>query len=82
MKTYYLHTLNDKPAVFVKEYVKGNDKGNICYVSFYGKANELAIDLKQIRREQKISKEWDKKYKCEFKYDYIRVCVPKPAYRN
>ena len=48
MKTYYLHTIDGKAATF--------DGYQICYASFYGKPNQLATSLAQIRKEQLISK--------------------------
>lgn len=47
-RTYYLHTLNGLPAVF-------EPGQGICFASFYGKANQLAASLKQIRAEQRES---------------------------
>lgn len=45
MTTYYMHTINNKPAF----YVPGEQ---ICFMAFYGKPNKLATSLKQIRLEQ------------------------------
>lgn len=44
----YMHTINGRPATF--------DGYQICFASFYGQANILASSLKQIRREQTITK--------------------------
>ncbi len=43
----YLHTIGGKPATF--------DGYQICFATFYGKPNDLAASLRQIRREQAIS---------------------------
>lgn len=48
MQTYYLHTINGKPAT----YYPGDQ---ICYVTKYGDAGVLVKSLRQIRREQKAS---------------------------
>lgn len=66
--TYYLHTLNGLPAV----YIKGQ---GICFASFYGPPNRLARSLKQIRQEQRESGQRDMEMgqTGEFKYGYIRV---------
>ncbi len=48
--SYYLHTLNGKPAGFYD--------GQICYASFYGKPTPLCSSLKQIKEEQAASRKW------------------------
>lgn len=45
--TYYMHTLNGKPAAF--------DGNQISYATFHGKPNALAESLQQIRSEQRAS---------------------------
>jgi len=49
MKTYYMHTINGKPAFWSE-----ND-GQICYMNVYGKASLLSESLRQIRLEQKAT---------------------------
>jgi hypothetical protein len=49
-KVYYLHTLDGQPAFF--------DKYQVCYSTSYGEAVKLVETLKQIKREQKKSREW------------------------
>ena len=73
MKTYYMHTINGKPAFWSE-----NDR-QICYMSFYGKASPLSESLWQIRLEQKATIAYRKA--CGFhedendKYGYRRVSV-------
>lgn len=70
-KTYCMHTIDGRPAFFA-----GNQ---ICFVLRTRKPHKLAKDLKQIRREQKLTI----KYRSEVlgigeepnKYSYIRVSV-------
>jgi hypothetical protein len=62
-----MHTLNDKPASFEGDL--------ICYTSFYGKPNKLCPSLKQIRQEQKASREWRKSQGLgddDVKHGYLR----------
>lgn len=70
MDTYYLHTLDGKPAEFWEN--------QICFATFYGKAALLARDLKQIRHEQKLSKTWRKKqgFNAFLEEGYVRVRTP------
>ncbi len=49
-KKYYMHTLNERPAEF--------DGRRIVYMTFYGDPGVLARDLKQIRREQDLSRKF------------------------
>lgn len=70
MMTYYLHTINGKPAMF--------DGDQICFMSFYGRADSVALSLKQIRLEQRASKEYREAFGA---YDsgechYVRVSIP------
>jgi hypothetical protein len=58
----YLHTINGKPASF--------EGHQICYASFYGKANNLCSSLKQIRKEQQITKTYRLKNGFHLKSDY------------
>ena len=67
-RTYYMHTLNGRPAVFC-------EGQGVCFASFYGKPNRLARSLKQIRAEQAASRHLDDIRGGEEKwaYGYIRV---------
>ena len=49
-KTYYIHTLEGLPAEFSGQ--------QIVFASFFGKSNKLCRDLKQIRKEQRLSEKW------------------------
>lgn len=66
----YMHTLNGQPAAW--------DGLQIAYASFYGDANPLCRDLKQIRREQKASLRWREKmgFHNDFTHGHIRVSIP------
>jgi hypothetical protein len=44
----YLHTIDGQAATF--------DGYQICYATFFGTPNDLCSSLKQIKKEQKISK--------------------------
>ncbi len=71
MKVYYMHTINDFPAIF--------DGGQVCYMRNYGKPNPLALSLKQIREEQKASAQYRRKMgfsNIAYEYGYRRVCAP------
>lgn len=46
-KSYYMHTIDGKPATF--------DGNQICYATYFGKANDLCSSLAQIHREQQAS---------------------------
>lgn len=66
MRNKYLHTINGQPA--------GYNGNQICY----GWAGmPLANTLKQIRKEQRLTKKERKKWGCddEDKYGYLRVEV-------
>ena len=73
MKTYYMHTINGKPAFW------SEDDGQICYMDAFGKASLLSESLRQVRLEQKATIAHRKA--CGFhedekdKYGYRRVCV-------
>ena len=47
MTTVYIHTLDGRPAMF--------DGYQVCYAAHYGRANDVALSLRQIRREQAAS---------------------------
>lgn len=66
--TYYLHTLDGMPAVFVPNV-------GVCFATFYGPPNKLARSLKQIRKEQKESQRIRKGDGIDtpFQYGYRRV---------
>jgi len=70
MKTYYLHTLDGKSAYF--------DGDQIVFCMFYGRKQPLAESLKQIRSEQRKSKDWRAKrgYPEYWKISYVKVNVP------
>lgn len=55
MKTIYIHTIDGKPAYF------SETNGQIVYAPRHGRAAEPAYSLKQIRREQKLTKEYREK---------------------
>ena len=74
---YYMHTLEGLPAAYMPS------EKQICFLSHYGnrKSNSLAKDLKQIRREQKLSREYREKelhvnIENEFKPGYVIVHTP------
>ena len=72
-KSYYMHTLNDQPAAFYG--------GLICFMSLTGSPNRLAASLVQIRREQQASIRYERivgqeREGDDFKYGYLRVCLP------
>ena len=69
MTTYYLHTLDGKPAEFV------TDQNTICFRTKYGKAGLLATSLHQIRREQAIDQKENPETSKDFEYGYCRVRV-------
>jgi hypothetical protein len=70
MATKYLHTIDAKPAMCVSG-------EQICFRPFYGKAYPLADSLDQIRKEQKASLKYRKKYgfTTNVKYGYVRIYV-------
>ena len=70
MKTYYLHTLDGQPAQFYDNI--------ICFINDFGSAAPLALSLKQIRKEQRISAKTrkDRSNFMEFEVGYKRVCTP------
>lgn len=55
-KTIYIHTIDGRPAYF------SEPDGQIVYVCHYDRAAKPAHSLKQIRKEQKITKENRKKW--------------------
>ncbi len=69
VKTYYLHTIDRRPGTF--------DGNQICFATFYGKPNKLATSLKQIRAEQKASREYRARrgFDDSFEYGYRRYSL-------
>lgn len=72
-KSYYIHTLNGKPAFF--------DGDQICYATIYQRAGNVACkSLQQIRREQVKSERWRYEMFGEqatrHQYGYVRFTVP------
>lgn len=65
MATYYMHTLNNHPAGFF-------EGRSVCYA---GKRIPLAYSLRQIQREQQVSKRWHGD-EPDLKYGYVTVIVP------
>lgn len=59
--TLYMHTLNDMPASFFT-------RSGVCFTN---KRIRLATSLRQIRREQKLSREIH--FPDNFKYGYVTV---------
>lgn len=71
-KAYYMHTIDGSPAFFSER------SGQICYMNFYGKPPKLAKSLKQIRREQELTREFRVRNNLKFDYaffSYRRVSV-------
>lgn len=72
MKKYkYLHTINSIPASYSKP------DGQICYITKYY-IGKLCDSLKQIRKEQGLTKKTRKSWGAEYNkkdYSYIRVYV-------
>jgi hypothetical protein len=67
-RTYYMHMLDETPAGFF-------DGKSVC---FTWKRIPLAKSLRQIRREQQISKRHDVANRSgPFRYSYITVTLPK-----
>lgn len=72
-KTYYMHTLNGRPAFF--------GTNQICYMMPGDKAFHLVSSLKQIKQEQKIticfreSKNYTKN-DLDLVYGYLKVTLP------
>jgi len=66
-KVFYMHTLDNKPAVFTGR--------TVCFATFYGHANKLAKSLRQIKREQQISTT-NRLPNSIFEYGHIRVELP------
>jgi hypothetical protein len=64
--TYYMHTLDGMPAGFF-------DGRRVCFTR---KRVPLATSLRQIRREQAISKANDDD-RVQFEYGYVTVTTPK-----
>ena len=66
--TMYLHTMDGLPASFLQ------GEGRIMF----GNKHRLARSLRQIRREQRISRESDEANGClgHFRYSYTLVEVP------
>lgn len=69
--TYYLHTLDGRPACFVPGQ-------GICFIMKYDRNPIVATSLKQIRKEQRD----DDKIRAHlcagvpFKRGYVRICTP------
>ncbi len=72
-RTWYMHTLDGHPAVYLP-------RGQICFAGGYGKwgAALLVPSLKQIRIEQKASAAWRVTHFCNdgAKVGYVRVRLP------
>ena len=72
MTTYYMHTIDGKPAAFIED--------QIYFMPYYGsaKCRTLARSLRQIRREQKKAAEFRAAlgYHNDFEYGYVRVATP------
>ena len=63
----YMHTIDGRPATF--------DGYQICWATFYGPANTLCGSLRQIRKEQKITRRNRDRDGLEFNvgvYGYLR----------
>lgn len=77
----YMHTLDGRPAFFVKQDATG---GQICF-SYLGKYSRPAVplvdSLAQIRREQQATLRWRREQGLTVRelsdYSYVRVAVPK-----
>lgn len=73
MKTYYMHTIDGRPAF----YVLGKQ---ICFMTFYGLANPLAKSLRQIKAERIKSVKWRKSKGFDNynigQYGHFRVSAP------
>ena len=70
MTVKYMHTIDGMPAAF--------DGDQICYRSFYGKAQPLCDDLAQIKREQQLTKKYRDSMgfsDYETKYSHLRILV-------
>lgn len=72
MNKYYMHTIDSHPAFYNK------NSNQICYGSFYGAVhhNILATSLKQIRKEQELTKNYRLGKGFDYystKYGYILV---------
>ncbi|HDZ21957.1 hypothetical protein LCGC14_0568740 [marine sediment metagenome] len=67
-KTYYMHTMDGKPAGFRRS------EGTVL---FAWAGVPLAASLKQVRTEQQQSRDWDKAQggHVSYNYGYIRVRV-------
>ena len=63
MTTYYLHTIDGKPAYY-------EEGRQIVFARCYGKAAPLVTTLKQIRKEQELSAEWRENEGLPHYYDY------------
>ena len=70
MTTYYLHTLDGKPAQFIPS------QRTICFIGKYGPSAEPATSLRQIRREQAIDRAENPDTSSDFKHDYVRIRMP------
>lgn len=71
MKKYYMHLIDGCPGVF--------QDGQIVFASKIIRASEMRADLKQIRREQALSRVWDKEPPTiEGVYDYSHIIVRVP----
>jgi len=71
MKSYYMHTLNEKPAAF--------DGTQIVFMNFYGKPNKVYRSLKEIRRHEKQATAYRAAQGFWFnigEYGYFRVGLP------
>lgn len=71
MRKLYMHTLDNKPAAFQ------STEGSVVFEPW--QVRDFATSLNQIRAEQRLSAEWDRKYGLEpgrFKYGYRLLYIP------
>ena len=71
MKSYYMHTINGRPATF--------DGTQIVFMNFYGKPNKVYRSLKEIRRHERRALAYRSNYLVSptpGKYGYFRVGLP------
>ena len=71
MKSYYMHTIDGRPATF--------DGTQIVFMSFYGPPNKVCHSLREIRRHEKQSIDWRSNFGVSptpGKYGYFRVGLP------
>lgn len=66
--TYYMHTLDGKPAYF--------DGEHIYLIRQFGKSKTIGKSLRQIKREQQIDKRNSESRIFDYEYGYVRLRVP------